>query len=227
MEESKRIFVVAIIFSLVASSVFCLSFFYFYREKLKGETGDQGSQGPRGLPGPPGPEGEGIQGPPGSEGPQGEGIQGPTGPEGPQGEGIQGPPGPEGPEGQEGPEGEGLQGPPGPQGERYVIGNKWQKVKKWDLNDLQGKKAKSFETNYDIAKVKWSISSSYKTPELTITIHKCTEDGKLINPAYIVIKGSALEKSGEYWLFGAGHWSISINVQRVRSLEIEMLQLRE
>ena len=221
MEESTKTIVITIVVSLVV----CFGMFYVFREQLKGETGDQGPLGPEGPPGPEGPlgpQGEGEQGPPGPEGPEG--------PEGPQGEGEQGPPGSEGPEGPIGPEGpegpigpEGLQGP---QGERYAIGNRWQRKKKWDLNDLQGKKAQSFETNYDMAIVKWSISSSYNTPELIITINKCTENGKFISN-YLIVKASASKKSGEYWLFGAGHWSISIYVRRVQHLEIEVLQLTD
>jgi len=154
-----------------------------------------------------------------------EELKGETGDQGLQG--LEGPEGPQGPPGPQGKEVQGPPGPPGPQGERYVIGNRWQRVEKWDLDDLQGKQAQRFETNYDIAIMKWSISSSYRTPELIITIHKCTENDKFIYPAYAVIESSASKESGEYLLFGAGHYAISIDVQRVRRLEIEVLQLGE
>jgi hypothetical protein len=194
--------ILAIVVSIITSS----GMISIFIEELKGETGIQGPQGLEGIQGPEGPQGP--QGPPG---PQGEkGSPGPLGEQGPEGPGL---PGPEGP-----------QGPPGPQGERYVIGEKWRRVKKWDLDDLQGKQAQRFETNYDIAILKWSFSTSYKNPKLTITIHKCRENGNFIYPAYVVIETSDSENSGEYWLFGAGHYAISINIYRIKRLEIEVLQ---
>lgn len=205
---NKKIFVLAIILNVLISSAVSYGFFSVFHNELKGETGDQGPQGPEGPQGLQGPQGEGLQGPQGPEGPQG--LQGP---QGERGESIEGPPGPPGLE--------------GPQGERYVIGDRWRTVKKWDLDDLQGKRAQNFETNYDIGKLTWSFSSSYKAPKLTITIYKCREDGRYIYPAYDVIEISNPTESGKCWLYGAGNYAISINVHRIQRLKIEVLQLGE
>jgi hypothetical protein len=206
MKEGQMV-VMTVIVSLIVSILASSGLFFFYREQLKGETGAPGPQGSEGPRGPQGPEGR--QGAPGPQGVRGI----------PGSQGEQGPPGPEGPEG--------PQGAPGPQGERYVIGVRWRIVKRWDLKSLQGKSPQSFETNYDIAKVKWSFSSSYKTPQLTITIYKCKEDGSFIYPAYAVIKTSSSKEPGEDWLFGAGKYAISIYTQRIQRLEIQILQLGE
>jgi len=247
--EKSEIITLTIVVALITSIVACYSIFSISQEELKGEKGDQGPPG-KGVQGPPGMceiptyewQGTSIrfQNPDGSWGEwvdlQGErGIgeipthewqdtsirfQNPDGSwrewvdlQGERGESVVGP--------------EGPQGPPGAQGESYAIGNTWQSVRKWDLNALKGKPAQRFETYSDFAIVRWSFSSSYKTPELIITIYKCTENGDFIYPAYAVIKGSASERSGEYWLVFAGNWAISINVQRVRRLEIEVLELAE
>jgi len=235
--------VIAIILSLLTSS----AVIFVSRKEFKGETG---APGPQGSPGPPGigeilaHEWQGtsirFQNPDGSWGQwvdlQGErGIgeipahewqgtsirfQNPDGSwgnwvdlRGEIGESIEGPPGPPG-----------LQGP---QGEGYVIGDRWRTVKKWDLDDLKSKRAQSFETNYDIGMLTWSFSSSYKAPRFTITIYKCREDGRPIYPAYAVFEISNPRESGEYWLFGAGNWEISVYVHRIQRLEIKVLQLVE